>query len=148
MKCMYEIFLELGNESKKEANNVMEIRMRNRVHTALKESMIEKMTSMALPQPNLTPSFPLHVQVTSPYFVQQSPFMSILSDNAYSNASIIKSPQPENYRIMFHIITQDHKQPDLIWNESTRLELRSALETVCNLSYMYICMYVCMCSRP
>lgn len=35
---------------------------------------------------------------------------------------------PENYRIMFHMITQDHKLPDLIWNEQTRLELRSCLE--------------------
>ena len=105
--------------------------MRSRVHTALKESMIEKMSSMALPQqPTLTPSFPLHVQVSSPYFVQQSPFMPISSDSTYNNSSTVKSPQPENYRIMFHVITQDHKQPDLIWNESTRLELRSALETV------------------
>ena len=31
---------------------------------------------------------------------------------------------PENYRIMFHVMTQDHKLPDLIWNEQTRLELR------------------------
>lgn len=30
----------------------------------------------------------------------------------------------ENYRIMFHMMTQDHKLPDLIWNERTRLELR------------------------
>ena len=35
---------------------------------------------------------------------------------------------PENYRIMFHAITNDHKMPDIIWNEQTRLELRSALE--------------------
>ena len=34
----------------------------------------------------------------------------------------------ENYRIMFHVITQDHQLADLIWNEQTRLELRSALE--------------------
>lgn len=36
--------------------------------------------------------------------------------------------QPENFRIMFHVMTQDHKLPDLIWNEQTRLELRSTLE--------------------
>ncbi|KAJ1406558.1 hypothetical protein B484DRAFT_404102, partial [Ochromonadaceae sp. CCMP2298] len=36
--------------------------------------------------------------------------------------------QPENYRIMFHVMTQDHKLPDLIWNEQTRLELRATLE--------------------
>jgi hypothetical protein len=39
------------------------------------------------------------------------------------------SGKPENYRVMFHVLTQDHKMPDLIWNEQTRLELRTALET-------------------
>ena len=29
---------------------------------------------------------------------------------------------------MFHVITQDHQLPDLVWNEQTRLELRSTLE--------------------
>jgi DnaJ family protein C protein 13 len=38
------------------------------------------------------------------------------------------STKVENYRIMFHVITQDHQLADLIWNEQTRLELRSALE--------------------
>lgn len=36
---------------------------------------------------------------------------------------------PENFRVMFHMITQDHKLADLIWNEQTRLELRTALES-------------------
>lgn len=36
---------------------------------------------------------------------------------------------PENFRIMFHVMTQDHQLPDLIWNEQTRLELRNTLET-------------------
>ena len=34
----------------------------------------------------------------------------------------------ENWRMLFHIITQNHRVPDLIWNEQTRLELRSELE--------------------
>ena len=34
----------------------------------------------------------------------------------------------ENFRIMFHAMTQNHSLPDLIWNEQTRLELRDALE--------------------
>jgi hypothetical protein len=37
-------------------------------------------------------------------------------------------PVGENFRVMFHTITQDHKLPDLIWNQTTRRELRSALE--------------------
>lgn len=37
-------------------------------------------------------------------------------------------PTPENFRIMFHVMTQDHQLPDLVWNEQTRLELRSTLE--------------------
>ena len=34
----------------------------------------------------------------------------------------------DNYRIMFFMMTQNHNMPDLIWNEQTRLELRSLLE--------------------
>jgi len=49
--------------------------------------------------------------------------------NEVPPAVVVKLP-PENYRIMFHVMTQDHKLPDLIWNEQTRLELRSCLEAV------------------
>lgn len=34
----------------------------------------------------------------------------------------------ENFRIMFHAITQNHHLPDLLWNEQTRLELQEALD--------------------
>eukprot|EP00977_Amphora_coffeiformis_P010411 scaffold2433_cov159-Amphora_coffeaeformis.AAC.8 len=37
--------------------------------------------------------------------------------------------KPENYRIFFHVLTQDHSLPDLIWSQQTRRELRVALET-------------------
>ena len=33
---------------------------------------------------------------------------------------------------MFHVMTKDHQLPDLIWNEQTRLELRSSLEAEIN----------------
>uniref|UniRef100_A0A7S1BP53 J domain-containing protein n=1 Tax=Corethron hystrix TaxID=216773 RepID=A0A7S1BP53_9STRA len=35
---------------------------------------------------------------------------------------------PENFRIFFHVVTQDHNLPDLLWNQQTRRELRVALE--------------------
>lgn len=38
------------------------------------------------------------------------------------------STQPENFRIMFHVMTQDHQLADLVWNEQTRIELRSTLD--------------------
>ncbi|GMI07357.1 hypothetical protein TrLO_g7538 [Triparma laevis f. longispina] len=34
----------------------------------------------------------------------------------------------ENFRILFHVITQDHALPDLLWNQQTRRELRISLE--------------------
>ena len=40
-----------------------------------------------------------------------------------------KEKKPENYRIFFHVLTQDHSLPDLIWSQQTRRELRVALET-------------------
>lgn len=41
----------------------------------------------------------------------------------------VQGVETENFRIFFHTITQDHKLPDLIWNQATRRELRAALET-------------------
>jgi len=35
----------------------------------------------------------------------------------------------ENFRILFHVITQDHALPDLLWNQQTRRELRISLES-------------------
>ena len=37
--------------------------------------------------------------------------------------------QPENFRIFFHVLTQDHSLADLIWSQQTRRELRIALES-------------------
>ena len=34
----------------------------------------------------------------------------------------------ENFRIFFHVLTQDHSLADLIWSQQTRRELRIALE--------------------
>jgi DnaJ family protein C protein 13 len=36
---------------------------------------------------------------------------------------------PENFRIFFHVLTQNHALPDLIWNQQTRRELRIGLES-------------------
>jgi DnaJ family protein C protein 13 len=35
----------------------------------------------------------------------------------------------ENFRIFFHVLTQNHNLPDLIWSLQTRRELRIALES-------------------
>lgn len=35
----------------------------------------------------------------------------------------------ENFRIFFHVLTQDHSLADLIWSQQTRRELRIALES-------------------
>lgn len=36
---------------------------------------------------------------------------------------------PENFRVFFHVMTQNHSLPDLIWNQQTRRELRIGLES-------------------
>ena len=57
--------------------------------------------------------------------------LTVSRDDADPGAAPTPAPPvyvPENYRIMFHVITQDHQLPDLVWNEQTRLELRSTLE--------------------
>jgi DnaJ family protein C protein 13 len=36
---------------------------------------------------------------------------------------------PENFRVFFHTLSQDHSLPDLIWNQQTRRELRIGVES-------------------
>jgi hypothetical protein len=56
--------------------------------------------------------------------------------SALKNAAVSRSgeeesaapSQPENFRIMFHVMTQDHQLADLVWNEQTRIELRTTLD--------------------
>jgi DnaJ family protein C protein 13 len=44
-------------------------------------------------------------------------------------SNVAKCDTPENFRIFFHTMTQDHSLPDLIWNQQTRRELRIGLES-------------------
>jgi hypothetical protein len=85
----------------------LQMRMRKRIAAALKEHSIDR------------------VQYTATNATQDEdapPATPLLKESPHEKKS------PENYRIMFHVMTQDHKLPDLIWNEQTRLELRSVLE--------------------
>jgi hypothetical protein len=54
--------------------------------------------------------------------------MSRLKSRIAADAADANIVNDENFRVMFHTITQDHKLPDLIWNQQTRREMRSALE--------------------
>lgn len=46
-----------------------------------------------------------------------------------SRMASVGIPSKKNFRIFFHVLTQDHQMADLIWNTQTRRELRIALET-------------------
>jgi hypothetical protein len=48
--------------------------------------------------------------------------------NSNNAEALAQGTAVENFRVFFHTITQDHKLPDLIWNQQTRRELRAALE--------------------
>jgi DnaJ homolog subfamily C member 13 len=45
------------------------------------------------------------------------------------NSHIQNQQPPENFRVFFHTLTQNHALPDLIWNQQTRRELRIGLES-------------------
>ena len=45
-----------------------------------------------------------------------------------NGASAIRSLKGENFAIFFSMATLDHTLPDLIWNQNTKTELRTALE--------------------
>jgi hypothetical protein len=55
------------------------------------------------------------------------PSMSSVTSFEPSNLNI-PFGHTENFRVFFHMITNEHNLADLIWNEQTRLELRDALE--------------------
>ena len=50
--------------------------------------------------------------------------ITLAAATASENGEVIR----ENFRIFFHVLTQDHNLPDLIWSRQTRRELRIALE--------------------
>ena len=92
----------LKNRDGKQASE-MQLRMRKRIAAALKEKPFDKGLKG----------------------------LSVSREDSDTGAAPAPAPAPqvqENYRIMFHVITQDHQLPDLVWNEQTRLELRSTLE--------------------
>lgn len=45
-----------------------------------------------------------------------------------ANQTFSSKSKSENFRIFFHVLTQDHSLADLIWSQQTRRELRIALE--------------------
>jgi len=45
-----------------------------------------------------------------------------------SNEATDRPRQVDNFRIFFHVLSQDHSLPDLIWNQNTRRDLQVALE--------------------
>lgn len=124
--------------SDKPAND-LQMRMRKRISAALKEQPVEKVIQRALHEGVSSPSpsgggAGASSVVLSENSTVSAPLLSAAASSpipaSAAKAASQKSTSnvPENYRIMFHVMTQDHKLPDLIWNEQTRLELRSTLE--------------------
>eukprot|EP01038_Epipyxis_sp_PR26KG_P006403 gene6403-8814_t len=111
----YGSFLNAANgydANKNSGSSGMHMRMRKRIGAALKEHSPDKAGGA--------------VSNNNDANNNMKPSENKSTNKAQSNSAIVI--QPENYRIMFHIMTQDHKLPDLIWNEQTRLELRSTLD--------------------
>jgi hypothetical protein len=94
------------------SNSTMQLRMRKRISDSLRDQPVERTT----PQPGDAQGLPADA-------------LSPLRNSAAAAVVSAAPKQPENFRIMFHVMTQDHKLPDLIWNEQTRMELRTILET-------------------
>lgn len=46
-----------------------------------------------------------------------------------SKVQVEQRESPENFRVFFHVLTENHSLPDLIWNQQTRRELRIGLES-------------------
>lgn len=146
-----------GDLSKKVAKiNDLQTRMRKRITSVLKEQFIPTQQSLDTIQAAARAQQSLN-SVTSNQPQQKINSQHVQFQHAIPNSNTVSAMQPalpasipasstvgkapikvptnippggaqENYRVMFHMLTQDHKLPDLIWNEQTRLELRSTLE--------------------
>jgi len=141
----------------KARSNDMQDRMRTRIMAALRDKPMENGMSFGVPTGAYTPmkqgrsssydvNSPMMIASTAAGVDPQHPIGDMTMNNSPLSTSFspirfsaLTTPvlssmssgakYPENYRIMFHVMTQDHQLPDLIWNEQTRLELRSALES-------------------
>ena len=70
----------------------------------------------------------LRERVASATRHSQGSYVAVSLQNTQGSHPSDVENQRENFRVLFHAIVQDHHQPDLIWNEQTRIELREALE--------------------
>ncbi|RYH32347.1 J domain-containing protein [archaeon] len=100
-------------------SSAMQQRMRKRIATALREQV----AAFVPPAANMD-----HPSSTGTHIPPSPPLSTAPTPAPATNAGG-SGRQPENYRVMFHMMTQSHKLPDLIWNDQTRLELRNALES-------------------
>lgn len=125
-----EFYSVYSNSSKKTnaASGILQMRMRKRISAALREQAVDKPTYQPLNSTSIV-MVDTGSKQTEPPNVDGSSASPMVVAKASTIPQQQTPKQPENYRIMFHVMTQDHKLPDLIWNEQTRLELRSALET-------------------
>lgn len=100
----------------------LQMRMRKRIAGALKEQAIEKPVNKPVNQASAGAS--AGGDNEAPPVPTPPPIAAVRAQPTGPTGPTGPPAPPENYRIMFHVMTQDHKLPDLIWNEQTRLELR------------------------
>jgi hypothetical protein len=123
----YAAFSGFRNSINKSNSSAMHTRMRKRIAVALKEQPLFDRNAVIAAAPSSSAD-----STASSANPQNAPTLNTAppsSNISSSTATAGPSKQPENYRVLFHMITRNHKLPDLIWNDQTRLELRSALET-------------------
>lgn len=101
-------------------SSAMQQRMRKRIATALREQVAALAAATASAENAAPPGGSAQLQPPSSPVPAPAP---VPATNTGGTGKL-----PENYRVMFHMMTQSHKLPDLIWNDQTRLELRNALE--------------------
>jgi hypothetical protein len=125
----YTAFVSSGSTpaGKIAESELMYNRMRKRISSAIRERSVDAVAQLSIHQQisQSTINNPNSVSIQSGSSSSPLPGHVAIQNKSASE----RKKQPENYRIMFHIMTQDHKLPDLIWNEQTRLELRTALES-------------------
>ena len=111
----------VSNEKKEVSRRAsdMQIRMRHRLGVALADPILKANANAVLTSTN---------SKDGESQLKEEDLSQPPRERMNSAAKVVPKSAPENYRIMFHVMTNDHRMPDLIWNEQTRLELRSALE--------------------
>lgn len=119
-------FLDMPTLSEMESRNLDEME-ENRFNQSNEESYPNNQDMLLMSGSANSKRMSLRLKMTQTLNPDLCNASSSFRKNHKDDQNIVSKDEQENFRILFHVLTQDHALPDLIWNINTRNELRLAL---------------------